>query len=133
MDIILATNSDDPYLAFRDVVRFHDGSGYSTRITVRSGWITAEDYMFYFEAEPFARFLAGLENIDRTLAGVALLKPLFEATFIEFRGTRRGHVEVRGDLIFSGDLDQRVQFAFETDQTCLAPLIDAFRRVARCD
>ncbi len=129
MDIILATNADDPYLAFRDVVRFADGSGYSTRIAVRSGWVTADDYMLYFEAEPLSKFLAGIETIDRTLSGVAILKPLFEPPFIEFRGTGRGHVQVRGDLIFSGELDQRVQFAFETDQTCLAPLVGAFRQV----
>jgi hypothetical protein len=36
MDIILQTNTDNPFLALRAVERLQDGSGYSSQMVVRS-------------------------------------------------------------------------------------------------
>jgi len=128
MDIVLQTNSENPSLAFRAIERFEDGSGYSATLAVRSQWIAA-DYHFVFEVHALARFLKGLEQIDGTLAGVARLKPAYEDQFVEFRGDGKGQVAVTGELIEQAP-QQRVEFAFVTDQTCLRPLIVAFQQLA---
>ena len=122
MDVILQTNTDNPFLALRAVERFQDGSGYSGQIVVRSDWI-AVNYKFYFEEQALKTFIVGLEQLDRTLAGQARLKPMWEEQFLEFDGVRSGRVMVTGDLIEHSDWPQRVQFAFGTDQTCLRPFI----------
>jgi hypothetical protein len=129
VDINLQTNRENPSLAFRALERFDNGSGYCTRLAVRSGWIYAE-YDFFFEAHALARFLKDLEQIDHTLTGVARLKPAYEAQFVEFRGDGKGHVLIKGELMEHGQMEQRVEFAFETDQTCLRPLIAAFHQLA---
>jgi hypothetical protein len=106
-------------------VRFDDGSGYSTNLVLRSAWISA-DYNFIFEPAPLKQFVADLEQMDRTLTGVARLKPMWEEQFLEFR-CDRGRVFVCGDLVEHGGVMQRVEFQFQTDQTCLSPLINALR------
>lgn len=60
--------------------------------------------------------------MDRTLAGSALLKPLYEDDFIELTLDHAGHVTVRGELYEQSPSPQLLRFEFETDQTCLAPL-----------
>jgi hypothetical protein len=122
MDIILQTNTDNPFLALRAVERFQDGSGYSSQIVVRSDWI-AVDYKFYFEEQALKTFIAGLEQLDLTLAGQARLKPMWEEQFLAFDGVGSGQVKVSGDLIEHSEWQQCVQFAFGTDQTCLRPFI----------
>jgi hypothetical protein len=129
VDIVLPTNTDNPSLAFRGMKRFDDGSGYSARLAVRSGWVSAE-YDFFFEAPSLVGFLRDLERIDQTLTGIARLQPAYEAQFVEFRGDGRGRVTIHGDLIEHGAMEQRVQFAFMTDQTCMRPFIGALRRIA---
>jgi hypothetical protein len=122
MDIILQTNSDNPFLAFRAVERFQDGSGYASQMVVRSDWI-AVTYKFYFEEPALRSFMVGLEQLDRTLMGQARLKPMWEQQFLQFDGVGSGRVKVSGDLIEHSEPQQRVQFAFGTDQTCLRPFI----------
>lgn len=129
MDIVLQTNSENPVFSFRDVERFDDGSGYATRLEIRSGWVSV-DYPFHFEPQCLGKFLTALESLDRTLAGTARLKPLYEEQFVEFQGNGQGHITVRGELVEDGVRQQRVHFAFGTDQTCLRPLIIALRTIS---
>jgi hypothetical protein len=129
VDIVIQTNTENPYLAFRDLVRFEDDSGYHTKLTVRSGWLSA-NYDFNFETRCLSDFISALEQIDRTLVGAARLKPVYEDQFIEFRGDGRGGILIFGCLIDRGGMEQRLQFAFNTDQTCLAALIRGLRQAA---
>ena len=130
MDIVLQTNTDNPSLAFRDLERFDDDSGYGTTLVIHSGWISVE-YKFVFETLPLQMFLKNLEQIDRTLIGTARLKPTYEEQFVEFEGNGRGHILVHGELAdHSGG--QRVRFGFGADQTCLRPFIVAFQQFASC-
>ena len=48
---------------------------------------------------------------------------MWEEQFLEFDGVGSGRVKVSGDLIEHSEWQQRVQFAFGTDQTCLRPFI----------
>jgi hypothetical protein len=126
VDIVLQTKVENPSLVFRSFKRFDDGSGYSVTLRIRSGWIGA-DYDFYFEEHRLREFIQVLEEVDRTLAGTARLKPTYENQFIQFRGDGQGHVIVEGELTDHGGMEQRVRFAFRTDQTCLRPLISELR------
>ncbi|WP_439543521.1 WapI family immunity protein [Hyphomicrobium sp.] len=129
MDIILATHCEIPALAFRDWRKFGDASGYVASLDVRTDWIAAERD-FYFEVEPLQKFIDALEAIDRTLVGTARLKPLWEEPFVEISGNGRGEILVSGLMIENGHRTQQVRFAFETDQTCLAPLIASLKAAA---
>jgi len=129
VDIVLETRAENPSLALREFKRFADGSGYSTTLAVRSGWISAE-YDFFFEQPRLVAFIQALEEIDRTLVGSAKLKPVYEEQFIAFHGNGMGHIGVQGDLVEHGGIEQRVRFAFRTDQTCLGPFIRALRQAS---
>ena len=58
--------------------------------------------------------------MDQTLSGSATLRPMWESPFIRLALDHRGHIAVSGEL---GDADQHLRFTFDTDQTCLRPLI----------
>jgi hypothetical protein len=85
---------------------------------------------FYFEVDPLQRFIAALEPLERTLTGHARLQPMWEEPFVELSGNGRGAITVSGLMVENGDRTQRVEFAFSTDQTCLAPFIAALRAAA---
>jgi hypothetical protein len=122
MEIILQTHTNNPFLAFRGLERFLDGSGYSSQIVIRSGWLSV-DYKFYFERPELQTFVGDLEQLDRTLMGQARLKPKWEEYFLDFQGMGSGAIKVSGDLIEYSQWQQRVTFAFRTDQTVLRPFI----------
>lgn len=126
MDLVLQTNTDNPSLALLGAERFSDGSGYAATLSVSSGAYSVK-YPFFFEEHPLNEFIASLSEMQRTLSGVARLKPMWEPQFIEFRATTLGHVLVRGELPGHSQHHQSLVFAFETDQTCLAPFIGALK------
>jgi hypothetical protein len=61
--------------------------------------------------------------------GSGSAEPMWEEQFLEFDGVGSGRVRVSGDLIEHSEWQQRVQFAFGTDQTCLRPFILALKWV----
>jgi hypothetical protein len=129
-DVILRTNTSDPALALRDVQRFADGSGFRTLLVVRSRGFGAER-SFHVEPGPLVLLIEALERMDRTLSGAALLKPHWEEDFLELQMGRLGRVMVRGELHESSASPQHLRFEFETDQTCLAPLVTDIRACLR--
>jgi len=130
LDLILQTNQANPSLSLEGIERYSDGSGYGCNLCLRSGWVEAK-YRFIFETPPLIDFIASLELLDKNLTGIAKLKPMWEAPFIEFEGTGLGQIEVRGILIEYSERSQQVQFAFVTDQTCLRPFIVGLKK-AQC-
>ena len=133
MDIILATNTDNPTLQFRNVSRFSDGSGYGAELLVRSRAFSVE-LPFYFEVEPLRELIANLDEMDKILKRKALLKPMYEDDFIEFEiDESTGHVEVRGEMFEHSEMPQSLTFEFQTDQTCLAPLVRELKKWQQID
>jgi hypothetical protein len=122
MNVLLRTNTSNSHLELRDVKRFKDGSGYSSLLVVRSGAFQAEK-SFYFEEPVFDQFLSQLVEMNRTLSGKAILKPYYEPEYIAFEMLSAGHVQVTGELFEYSAPSQHLEFGFETDQTCLSPLI----------
>ena len=123
MDIALTTNVADASLEFREVQRFADGSGFAAFVVIRSGGFAAAT-TFTFEIQRLKDFLSELEKLNSTLSGIAELKPTWEPGAIRFEGDGRGKVRVHGEL---ADDNQRLEFSFDSDQTCLAPLLQEFR------
>jgi len=132
MDIALATHTDNQTLVFRNVGRFSDGSGYRAELLVRSRGFCVE-FPFYFEVEPLRGFIEQLEQMDQTLKGKAVLKPMYEDHFIEVELSSAGHVTVRGQVIEYSEMPQSLKFEFNTDQTCLAPLIRELKKWQQID
>ncbi len=130
MDIVLRTNSEDPFLALRNVQRFSDSSGFGAFLVVRSRGFAAER-SFYVEPGPVVTFVEAVEHMDRSLTGTALLKPLYEGDLIELSLDSAGRVMVRGEIYEYSACPQQLRFQFETDQTCLAPLAADVRACLR--
>jgi hypothetical protein len=123
MDIALTTNAPDASLEFRDLQRFNDGSGFAAFVVIRSGAFAAAT-IFTFELARLNEFLEQLKELNSTLSGVAELKSTWERGAIRFEGKGKGHVRIHGEL---AEHDQHLEFSFATDQTCLAPLFEAFQ------
>ena len=125
MDIVLATNTENPSFALRDVAVFADGGGIRCILDVQSGWVFAP-YRFFVEALPCRTFLVALRELKENPHSDAVLKPEHEDQYVRFIGNGRGGITVVGELIEHGPHNQRLQFEFETDQTCLPSLIKGF-------
>ena len=123
--IILATNSDDPALELRGVERFTDGSGFCSEMFVRCHGFSAAR-PFYFSERSFRAALKAFRRMDEQLQGEARFDEDWEHDqFLQFTMRSQGHVLVSGQLVLLTEHTNRLTFAFETDQTCLAPLIRA--------
>jgi hypothetical protein len=118
MDIALSSNSPTAALELREIQRYADGSGFVTLLVVRSGGFAAA-LPFHFEPPCLTAFVRALEGMDRSLSGSATLKPTWEPQFVTMELDHRGHVRVFGELLESAEHEQRLQFSFNTDQTCL--------------
>lgn len=119
MDIVLLTN-DENYLGFHQVQRYSDLSGFGAFLGVRTHGFRA-DLLFMVEPEAFVAFIEALEEMDRSLAGKARLKAVYEDPYIELEVDPTGEVRVSGDLVDHGPPRQRLEFEFVTDQTVLGP------------
>ena len=122
VDVILQTNSSVPYLGLLGIRRFADGSGFSCQLVVRChGFVGSMS--FWPEEEVVRAFVVAVNEMNRTLAGTARLRPMHEDGFVELEVSHTGAVLVRGELLTIGDSGTtRLEFAFRTDQTCLGPL-----------
>lgn len=127
MDIIFQTQTDDPALSLRTVTPFDDGSGFSSSLVVRSGWISATHQFDFHGAEPF---LGQLKRLHDTLSGEAVLQTRWEAHYLKLTGNGRGEIEVEGRLFQYDPPGQEVLFRFLTDQTCLPRLISDFEALS---
>jgi hypothetical protein len=87
------------------------------------------EFPFYIEVEPMREFIANLDEMDKNLKGKAVLNPMFEDDFIELEiDESTGHVKVRGEMFEHSEMPQNLTFEFQTDQTCLAPLVRELKK-----
>jgi hypothetical protein len=127
MDIVLRTNTTAPKLELKDIRRFSDGSGYVSHIVIVSDGFSAAR-PFYFEEWMLLNFLKAIEGMDKDLKGKARVGPAYEEDYIELEVGATGQVTVRGELVEYAPEENRLKFSFETDQTCLKPLLDDLHR-----
>ena len=111
-------------------IRFEKiGSNFYSELFIRSaGFEVARPFWF----EPFCliRFLEGLKTMDASLAGHAVLQPLFEEDHVDFEMQPLGKVRVSGEISDRDDPPNALIFGFITDQTCLKPFISDLAKVA---
>ena len=121
--IVLSTNTSDPTLELRDIERFADGSGFRAEMFVSCHGFSALR-RFYFSERSFRAALKALRRMDEQLQGEARLDEDYEHDqFLQFALDSRGHVSVSGQLVLLDGRPNRLSFTFDTDQTCLAPLV----------
>jgi hypothetical protein len=128
MNVTLQTHDPSLLLELRDLHLLGDGNDYQCSLVIRSGGFQLEK-LFWFEPSCLRTFLQGLAELDSALVGIAKLQPLYESDYIQLEGTRGGHIVVSGELFGTGEIPQNLRFGFQTDQTCLRPLINDLRRV----
>lgn len=126
MDVVLQTHDDAKYLALLGVERYGDASGYCADLVVRSDAFAGR-VRFCFEPGPLATFVDAVERMDRDLAGAATLRPLYEETFVSLDVDHAGRVSVSEELVHYAPHTHRLAFEFQTDQTCLGPLVRDLR------
>lgn len=121
--IVLVTNCFDKVLELRNFQHFSDGPGFSAEMFVRCNGFSAQR-PFYWSKDSFHAAIESLRGMDEHMNGKARFEEVYEhAQFLELSMRAHGHVLVSGQLVFLGEYLNRLSFAFETDQTCLAPLI----------
>lgn len=132
MNIVLATNSENPRLELRHCKRFGDNSGFKAELYVRSGGFTLQTD-FYFERWPLDDFIEKLSLMSERLIGDAVLKPMWEDDFIKFEMLDLGHVAITGEFATHSPYKQKLIFGFETDQTVLITFRDDLRLLSELD
>ena len=120
MRIELQTYNERTLLRFNALQR--DRNGFSGTIHVRSGGFSAERPI-YFEQHNLASFCEQLLLLDTLTPGIARLRGDFEDDHLQFELFKNGRVYVTGELVEQGDPGQQLTYGFETDQTCLQPLL----------
>lgn len=118
MDIELATNDPEHGFALHDI-RPSAADSFACVLAVRSDGFAAR-VPFWPERFVVERFLEQLRTVDRSLAGEALLQPLWETEHVRLQVRRSGVVWVSGEIGSGGS--NHLRFGFRTDQTVLAPL-----------
>lgn len=125
MDIELATNDPAHGFALRDI-RPAEADAFACGLEIEAGGFAAH-VPFWPERWALRRFLDQLREMDRTLAGDALLQPLWEPEHVRLTLERSGAVWVSGEV--GAATGNHLRFSFRTDQTVLAPLIRDLDRV----
>lgn len=121
------TASNTEFVELSEIERFADDSGYVAMIRVGSGEFACSGRKFFFGELP--QFLDDLKKSYRALRGSAELRTQYEEDFVRFEFTSRGHVVVTGILREYGNLNRKLQFGFESDQSFLPPFIAALESV----
>lgn len=88
-------------------------------LEARSQWLSI-CAPFEFYGDDLDRFIAELRAMETSLGGEASIDFHYEPPTLTLAGNGRGGILVTCDMF---DAQQRAQVQFETDQTCLAPLI----------
>ena len=124
MDIVLATNDSDNVFAVRGL-RPADANAFACHLEICSNGFTAR-IPFWPERFVLERFLGQLREMDRTLAGEALLQAMWEPQYVRMQLEPTGAIRVSGE-VESGE-GNHLRFGWRTDQTVLAPLIRDLER-----
>jgi hypothetical protein len=119
VDIELATNDPDNGIALRGIQAIVPDA-FECQLEVHSAGFAAR-IGFWPERFALEQFLGQLRDMDRTLAGNALLQPMCEPEYVRMELERTGAIWVSGEV--GSAAGNHLRFGFRTDQTVLAPLI----------
>lgn len=111
------------------IVKFSDGSGYSSRLSIHSGRFACSDHPFYFD--DLKTFADRLSRAYDKVEGKARLEHTYEKDFLEFSIEGDGHVNITGFLVQYGPPHQELRFGFECDQTYLPEVLRTLKQINR--
>jgi hypothetical protein len=100
--------------------KFKDGSG-GAFLEVKSGRFSYYNETFYFD--DLARFTEELKQMYELLSGSTELRFHYESEYIKFEAKSLGHIEITGEFLEYDQIQQRLTFGFEIDQSYLPSLI----------
>jgi hypothetical protein len=119
--IELQTNDSTRVVRLSQIEKYRDGSGYQCELTVFSAGFSCKR-PFYFDDVALSVAVPELQKMATGTPGNVILKGQWEEDFLQLRSNAMGHVWVSGEIIEHSEFDQRLKFAFRTDQTILGPL-----------
>ena len=119
--IELQANDPAKVVRLSRIEKFRDGSGYSCELTVVSGGFSCRR-RFIFDDVALAAAVPELQKMATAAPGTAVIKGQWEEDFLQIESNALGHVRVSGEIFEHSEFDQRLKFAFQTDQTILPPL-----------
>jgi hypothetical protein len=126
MTISLQTHRESQVLSLSEFKA--DSYVYAFTLFVKSGAFSGMVAMSHYDTVWLDAFLEQLRLLERRDVTEAVLEDE-EGNTISFKLDRLGHVEVSGELREYTQRTQRLDFAFETDQTCLKPFITELAKV----
>ncbi|HEY1661480.1 MAG TPA: hypothetical protein VGI03_03610 [Verrucomicrobiae bacterium] len=126
--IILRISSEE-YLEISEIEKFSGGSGYRSRLSVRSGQFSCSGHPFYFD--DLKSFIKNITRAYDKVEGKARLADTHEKDFIEISVQTNGHVSITGFVVQYGPLRQELRFGFECDQTFLPDLLKSLKQIAK--
>ena len=126
--IELRTNDPGRIVRLEQIEKFRDGSGYQCVITVVSIRVSCS-CPFFFDDVALSVAVPMLRDLARGKEGSLTIKGQWEPDSLRIDANAMGHVRVSGELTERSGLDQRVEFAFRTDQTVLSPLANDLQRL----
>ena len=121
----LQTNDDNQVLELSEFELFERNS-FKCKLKVWSRGFGFEKNVFFDNAHIF---IDRVEEMANSLTGEAVLTEEYHDHYLKFEVTKLGHVIVSGILIEYSQHEQRLEFGFKTDQTCLKPFSKELKQV----
>ena len=123
--VVLQTNDEDKLLQLSGFELFGKGA-FKCKVTLNSRGFAYTGNAYFDNG---ASFIGSLEKAATDLHGSAELKEDYNDHFIKLEINSIGHVIVSGTFVEYSDHSQNMSFEFKTDQTCLIPFINSFKKV----
>jgi hypothetical protein len=105
-----------------------DGNWIDCELQIAAGGFRAH-FRANLRTPEFAPFLEQLQGLQHTLASSAHFTTMEEQIALHLTGDGTGGVRVKGEALDGAGVGNRLQFAFDIDQTCLAPICQSLERL----
>lgn len=105
-----------------------DGSGCASLSLISSKFQYSNDE-FYFDS--LLKFTEELKEIYKSLLGSTELRFHYESEYLKFEAKSMGHIELTGEFLEYGEIQQVLNFGFVFDQSYLPEFIEQLEAVNR--
>jgi hypothetical protein len=105
-----------------------DGNWIDCELQIAAGGFRA-NFRANLRSPEFAPFLEQLQRLLQTLEGSAHFTTTEEQIAVQLEGDGKGVIRVKGEARDNAGVGNRLQFAFDIDQTCLAPVCQSLEHL----
>ena len=123
-EIVFDTKDADKYIALKDIENFKSAGCRALLVVNSNGFMCNRR----FEFDNAKEFLEKIVLMNKSLNGEAILGEGFSENFIRLSASKFGHIDIEGSILRYGEVDQKLEFGFRTDQTLLQKLINDFEK-----